>query len=749
MGEVRRGVELDDGGSERAGPPVPASSPCFAARLRTFQAEVDEAGLRLRSALGEGEDSLVAEGLRLLDGQVCRVAVIGQIKAGKSSFINALVGERELLPTDVNPWTTAVTSLSFGRPGAGAKAVFQFFSAAEWERLAEGDGRLGELTERFVPGFERQLLRQHMAAVKERAERRLGERFHELLGQRHELETIDAATLRRYVCSGDVPGHPGPDAATGQFSDITRSAELTCPGGPFEYPTTIVDTPGTNDPLLVRDEITRRSLDSADIYLVVLTARQPMAPSDLALLRILRGLHKEQIVVFVNRIDELESIRSERDAIVDFVRKRLAREFPGSDIPVVAGSAWWGRMALSAEVDGNERGVDGRTLSYLQEQGLVRREELLRLAHKDRERSRMLRDALLAESGIPAVRAAIDRMLPGCRCTHVVSQLAASFAEIARAARDRARMDLATISRDFDTTLATAERSSAELERLRAEMARLEEVVAVVERSANDFRQQLTGIVHAETTRLRGRLIAAVDRYSAREAEVLLDTLRHGPGPRRWACDTDQLRRALAADFVAGYRHTESRIDALHDKVTPQLRQLLALLMPEAPPSAGPSLARRAAIAAPPMSALGNRLVLDLHLPWWRAWWTTRPSPEQRGRELVDLLREDFYPLVDDLMASCTGELEARVASAAKWTFGVSSTIVASLHAQHERLLALYEGIRAGIDGEADPDSVERKRAFIAGLREREAVGNEVFTRLDSLSRGLGELISSHAAEGQ
>ena len=78
--------------------------------------------------------------------------------------------------------------------------------------------------------------------------------------------------------------------------------------GPFDYPVTVIDTPGTNDPCLIRDEITRRSLETADLYIVVLTARQPLSAADVALLRILRGLHKERFVVFVNRIDELADI---------------------------------------------------------------------------------------------------------------------------------------------------------------------------------------------------------------------------------------------------------------------------------------------------------------------------------------------------------------------------------------------------------------------------------------------------------
>ena len=39
-----------------------------------------------------------------------------------------------------------------------------------------------------------------------------------------------------------------------------------------------------------------------------LTARQPLSRADLNLLRLLKGLSKDRIVVFVNKVDELEAI---------------------------------------------------------------------------------------------------------------------------------------------------------------------------------------------------------------------------------------------------------------------------------------------------------------------------------------------------------------------------------------------------------------------------------------------------------
>ena len=39
------------------------------------------------------------------------VTMIGQVKASKTSLVNAMVGLPDLLPADVNPWTSVVTSL--------------------------------------------------------------------------------------------------------------------------------------------------------------------------------------------------------------------------------------------------------------------------------------------------------------------------------------------------------------------------------------------------------------------------------------------------------------------------------------------------------------------------------------------------------------------------------------------------------------------------------------------------------------
>src|SRR5208282_2962956 len=126
--------------------------------------------------------SLVAEQLRK---QTCRVAFVGQVKAGKSSLINVLIEQPELLPADINPCTAVVTRLNFGVPDMPqVGAQFTFFSRDEWRRLSMG-GRTRELTDRLFPDFDWEVLRSQVRAMEERAKEKLGPSFEDLMGKEH------------------------------------------------------------------------------------------------------------------------------------------------------------------------------------------------------------------------------------------------------------------------------------------------------------------------------------------------------------------------------------------------------------------------------------------------------------------------------------------------------------------------------------------------------------------------------------
>ncbi len=75
----------------------------------------------------------VSRGL-LTERPVIDVAVLGQFKAGKSSFLNSIIG-RPVLPVGVIPVTTVITRLQYGDK---ERAVVTTFDGSRWETGIEG-----------------------------------------------------------------------------------------------------------------------------------------------------------------------------------------------------------------------------------------------------------------------------------------------------------------------------------------------------------------------------------------------------------------------------------------------------------------------------------------------------------------------------------------------------------------------------------------------------------------------------------
>ncbi|MGP3698091.1 dynamin family protein [Rhodobacter sp. NSM] len=284
--------------------------------------------------------------LSRLDAWTARVAVIGQVKAGKSSFLNAFIGQIGLLPSDVNPWTSVVTNLRINVPGDPAQgASFRFFDEGSWDEIVNGDPRVRRLAEEMLPGFDSGILLRQAQEMKERAQARLGRAYATLLGSTHDYDFLSAELLQSYVCAGPGADQGLDDQALGRYASITREADVYLRLPEFAVPVVLTDTPGVNDPFLVRDEFTCRSLDRSDIFVVILSAHQPLTEADIALMRMLSAERAKNVIVFINRIDELEEFDEEIDALVSDVARRLRAAIPDAAFSIHAGSAWLAELA--------------------------------------------------------------------------------------------------------------------------------------------------------------------------------------------------------------------------------------------------------------------------------------------------------------------------------------------------------------------------------------------------------------------
>lgn len=677
---------------------------------------------------------LVTDAIDKLTQMACRIAVVGQIKSGKSTFINAFVRQPHLLPTAVTPWTTAITNLNFRQtPPDGCAACFTFMQRGEWDEIAQGRGMLRELTERLVPDFEPELLHRQASAMALRAREKLGPEFDRLLGQSHVFETLGPGTLENYVCSGELSGL----RSIGKYADITSIADLYFQQGPFEFPATVTDTPGVNDPFLIRDEITRRSLGKADVYIAVLTARQPLSDQDVALLRVMRGLHKDRIIVLINRIDDLADVEEELPQVTNYVRARLEDEFPGSSIPVVYGSAWWATQALAFDAEAVGRTLRRPSAAYLLRMGIMQQKDLDPAALADPEARDRIGQALYALSGMPAVYEAVETIIGAAQPTFSLGHITRCFAEMSRACESAAKSEL-QIMLASQANFGVAPVAPAKTMAIYAkERDLLLEVASNIEAAARGIEAQLVRIIEEEEQRLRSVLLATVEVYAQRERDVLVDALSRGRSPRVWTHEGVELRRALAGEWSRGFQHSAERLLSFHARVVPELHRFVQTLVP-APDLAAPGGEGRS-IPLPAAVPLSRMLVLDLDSSRWAAFWNRNASTQSAGAKIETLIRAEFSQVTDELVQSASRTFREFGGTTIRWAFGACRNIQIALQRRLDLLLADAEREGATVDRMAAKAELDQRiKTQAQRLKDNETLTQHLeylFRQIDSIAR--------------
>jgi signal recognition particle receptor subunit beta len=717
------GLREDSRFEAHSGHAAAIGAPLEVARLRLLGV-VERLG-----GLGEHATPLLDAARRQLEERSCRIAVIGQIKAGKSTFINALARRPGLLPTDINPWTVVVTALHFRRAPTPPEhaAVFQLFSPEEWNELAAGGGRLRELTERLVPGFQPDLLRAQLEVMRKRAESRLGSKFAELLGQCHRYQTVTPELLTDYVSADET--RPGKRR---HYSDITRSADLYFNDSPFAFPLTLIDTPGTNDPFLVRDEITRRSLENPDLYVFVVSALQRLSAADIGMLRLLSGLHKDRIVVFINRADQLPNLNSDAEAVKAAVEKRVREEFPSLHIPVVYGSAWLGNLRLQPEIPAvivPEPSATRLECAIKAEPGTA--SDAASETPTGQTDALRIVPAVHMDSGMAGVSTAITRLMCNSSIAMLLRQIAVCLAELVRTADVSDGAELQSIRKLLDARRQEAEAVRSRVSEEEKSLAAFENRVKALLVSFGEVDTHFKEVIATAGSILRDQLGDLVHEFAISEADALLASLAENARPRQWIwrCDALPLREQMEATYLAAFAQAARDLDRVEQFLYPQLRMIVSSLLPnyhggllEVP--AWPEG------LTPSVAPLSDKVTIDLGVSWWRRWFASRRLAKERANHLQCLIEEDFSKIAEDLVQEAQTHLTERVDYIMRRVNAISN----GLRTGVERRTANLARERALIDHAGDEQDQVRFEA------EQQRRAEACAARQEAYAAVLGEL---------
>lgn len=246
------------------------------------QADVVRGYLRtsipLLEALNMNRDADVSRTLlKSLETDAFKLLVIGEFKRGKSTFINAMLGE-EVLPAYSTPCTAVISEVRFSED---RRARLHFHANASETDL--------------------ELLPEEVAA---HITKHKGAELPPI-----ELETSD---LEPFLTIQDF----GADQEAAVASAPYKKAEILWPLDLCRQGVQIVDSPGLNEHK-VRSTVTNNYLSQVDAIMFVMSAQAMGSQSELNVIeRNIRGAGHENLFFIINRFDEIRR-ESDRERLIN------------------------------------------------------------------------------------------------------------------------------------------------------------------------------------------------------------------------------------------------------------------------------------------------------------------------------------------------------------------------------------------------------------------------------------------------
>ena len=203
------------------------------------------------------DESRKDELLKKIESDTLTIGVIGQMKCGKSTFLNSFVFEDTILPSATTPMTAALSVITYGEK---ERVVAEFYTRDEWaEQQMQAARSLDEAQDNAAEESKIKAAKELVGKA-----HKLGSNLNQLLGKTQEDQFCN---LIEYV------------GADGKYISITKAVTIYYPKD-YLKGVEIVDTPGFNDPIVSREERTKDFLKRADVVLMMLYAGRPFDATD-------------------------------------------------------------------------------------------------------------------------------------------------------------------------------------------------------------------------------------------------------------------------------------------------------------------------------------------------------------------------------------------------------------------------------------------------------------------------------------
>lgn len=224
-----------------------------------------------------------------------KLGIVGRVKAGKSSFLNALLFNGEdILPKAATPMTAALTKISYAASKDEQQAIIYYYTEEEWLKMEENNRQYNSLLEKRVQERQDELKNRPLRAiglnnnvdinkiindVKESLpfELKVSHELVEMAKEQSLLYTSLPKTDNKNYYVLNTSSKSTKDfmknlndyvGANGKYTPMVKYLELKINDNRLSG-VEIVDTPGLNDPVASRVAVTNKFLKECDSVLLL------------------------------------------------------------------------------------------------------------------------------------------------------------------------------------------------------------------------------------------------------------------------------------------------------------------------------------------------------------------------------------------------------------------------------------------------------------------------------------------------
>ena len=209
------------------------------------------------------------------EGRIFKLGIVGQMKTGKSSFLNEYLFGEEILPTAATPMTAALTLIKYSDEN---KAEIEFYNRDDWSSIEENNKEYEKEYNKALEEAKEEAEKKGKVFNKERfkfedvdsilkGSHEIYKNFKEngldknSLGEIKTIKINDKKNILK-----DLKEYVG---SKGKYTPLVKMTTLYINDNRIkDY--IIVDTPGTNDPIISRGQKTKEFLGKCD-YIVFLS----------------------------------------------------------------------------------------------------------------------------------------------------------------------------------------------------------------------------------------------------------------------------------------------------------------------------------------------------------------------------------------------------------------------------------------------------------------------------------------------